>query len=402
MSVGREARTPHNAGAALAGVAVRLSARLRARLSEVDGVFLALIHGDEGLTQSPNPEHGEDMRVSMRIAFEHCLLGIERGEDNLPPVPALLLSQARVAARSGITLDTLLRRYFAGHTVLSGFLVEEAERDGSLGTARLQLLMQILARIFDRLVATVSEEYAQESGSPSGTTDERRAKNIEGLLDGDTPDTSCFDYDFDAHHVGMVTKGHHTAEAVHDLAKALDRRLLRVSSDEGVHWAWLGGRRPLDVANLEHLVSDVWPPQFPLAIGEPAQGLSGWRLTHRQAKAALRIAVRSSSTLVRYADVALLASMLQDELFATSMRELYLVPLEQERDSGEALRQTLRAYFGADRNVSSAASALGVSRRTVANRLKVIESLFDKPLREVGVEVEAALRLHDLESIVLR
>ena len=36
-----------------------------------------------------------------------------------PPPPAALLAQARLAARSGVGLDTVLRRYFAGHTLLA-------------------------------------------------------------------------------------------------------------------------------------------------------------------------------------------------------------------------------------------------------------------------------------------
>ena len=43
------------------------------------------------------------------------------------------------------------------------------------------------------------------------------------------------------------------------------------------------------------------------AIGEPGKGLDGWRLTHRQAQAAMRIALRRPQRLTRYADVALLA-----------------------------------------------------------------------------------------------
>ena len=49
------------------------------------------------------------------------------------------------------------------------------------------------------------------------------------------------------------------------------------------------------------------PAEVALAIGEPGQGLAGWRFSHRQAAAALPIALHSDRTHTRYADVALLA-----------------------------------------------------------------------------------------------
>jgi DNA-binding PucR family transcriptional regulator len=119
-------------------------------------------------------------------------------------------------------------------------------------------------------------------------------------------------------------------------------------------------------------------------------------LTHQQASAALPIALRSPEPFVRYADVALLASILQDDLLASSLRELYLDPLERERDGGEVARRTLRAYFAAERNVSSAAVALGVKRHTVTNRLRTIEQRLGRPLNDCASEVDTALRLEDL------
>ena len=42
--------------------------------------------------------------------------------------------------------------------------------------------------------------------------------------------------------------------------------------------------------------------------------------------------MRGPEPFVRYVDVALLAAVLQDDLLATSLRKLYLEPLEAERD----------------------------------------------------------------------
>jgi DNA-binding PucR family transcriptional regulator len=130
-----------------------------------------------------------------------------------------------------------------------------------------------------------------------------------------------------------------------------------------------------------------------LTVGEPGEGPAGWRLSHRQAKAALPIAERRGEPVLRYADVVLLTSILRDDLVTTSLHQLYLEPLEAAADGGKVARETLRAYFSAERNISSAAVALGVDRRTVTNRIRAIEELFGRPLKDIAAELETALRL---------
>jgi hypothetical protein len=220
---------------------------------------------------------------------------------------------------------------------------------------------------------------------------------VRQLLAGETIDTPELAYDLDGWHVGIVVTGRQASDAVRELATALGRPLLLVQGDDGVVWAWLGGQRKLGASDFD-LGAAIWPTQNPLAIGEPAQGRSGWRLTHRQAQAALPVALRGRPSFVRYADVALLASLLQDDLLATSLRELYLIPLSEERAGGKVLRETLRAYLSTERNASSAAALLGVSRRTVANRLQAVEAKLGRPLGSTLAGIEAALHLEDLDE----
>jgi len=101
---------------------------------------------------------------------------------------------------------------------------------------------------------------------------------------------------------------------------------------------------------------------------------------------------------VCYRGVALLASALQDELLRTSLRGLYLAPLEAERDGGATYRETLRAYFAAECNVTSAAEIVGVTRKTVAARLQMIEQRLGRPINTCAAEMETALRLRELSA----
>jgi DNA-binding PucR family transcriptional regulator len=135
-----------------------------------------------------------------------------------------------------------------------------------------------------------------------------------------------------------------------------------------------------------------------LAIGEPGRSMAGWRLTHRQAVATLPIALRAREGVARYVQAPLLASALQDDLLADSLRQCYLAPLESDRDGGVAAKETLRAYFAAGGNVSSAAAALSLNRRTVSSRLAAVEERLGRQLEDASAEIETALRLAELDE----
>jgi hypothetical protein len=376
-----------------------LSARLRERRGEIEQAILtrtfALTDSGEPIDLNTlDPTYLQGLRTAVAAAVDYGLEVIEHGEERAPYPPPALLAQARLAARFGIGLDTVLRRYSAGYLLLADFLLEEAEQSG-LRPPFLQRLLRAQAAL-DRLLAAVSEEYAREARERPGTTEQRRAERIERLLAGELVDSSGLEYDLEGHHLALLVAGPGVAGALSELATAMDCRLLSACRGDDTLWAWLGSRRVPDPDELRRHASAIWPAGATLASGEPGQGLPGWRLSHRQAKAALQVALRSPEPFARYADVALLAAVLGDDLLASSLRKLYLEPLEAERDGGEVARETLRAYFAAQRNVSSAAAALGVNRNTVSSRLRTTEEAIGRPLSSCGPELEAALRLAEL------
>lgn len=91
--------------------------------------------------------------------------------------------------------------------------------------------------------------------------------------------------------------------------------------------------------------------------------------------------------------------MMQDDLLIRSLSQIYLAPLADESDGGATLRETLRAYFAANRNVSSTAAKLRVSRKTINKRLAQVGKLIGRRLDSCGPELEAALRVHDSRSL---
>ncbi len=383
----------------MSSLRVPFAARLQERRAEIEAATLARVYAISDPTEVEDPAYVAGLRAAVSAGLDYGLAAIEapRARGPLPaPVPVELLVQARYAASSGVSLDTVLRRYFAGYTVLGDFIVAEAEQEGEIAAPELQQALRGEAALFDRLVAAVAEEYSREAEGPARGAEQRRAARVRMLLGGELVDVAEFGYDFDAFHIGAIAAGPGAKVALRDLATTLDRRLLAVCAGEGVMWAWLGGRCKLASREVLRLASSRWPNDAALALGEPGQGIEGWRLSHRQAKAALPVALRGARSLVAYTDVALFAAALSDEVLATSLRDTYLVPLERERDGGATARETLHAYFAAGRNASSAAASLGVSRQTVSIRLRSAEGRIGRPLNRCAAELETALRLREL------
>jgi len=393
-----KARVQRRGNGARSGADARaaVAARLRERLPEIQTAVATRVYAIADPHEVADPAYVEGLKAALAAAVEYRLAVLEAGERRAPAVPEVLLAQARLDARDGVPLETVLRRYFAGNTHFGDFLVEEAERV-EVPSATLRSLLREQATLGDRLLAAVSAEHAREAASrPSGSASERRREIVKQLLAGELVDHSEVEYDFDAQHLALMAKGEGAEATMRALAERLGRRLLIVQREEEAKWAaWLGGRHPLDAEETLRALRELDPQGAFVTLGEPAEALAGWRFSHLQAKAALAIAERRREPIVRYADVAVLASILRDDLARDSLRRIYLEPLARSRDNGEVARQTLRAWFAAERNISSTAAALGVDRRTVRNRLGSIEGLLGRPLSGSLADLEIALRLED-------
>lgn len=367
-----------------------LARGLSARREEIEQSILARVHAIADPVEASDPAYAPALRVAVSAALDHGIRVTTCPEETVPPVPVVLLNQARLAARNGVSLDTVLRRYFAGYALLWDFLVAEAEGSSPIRGGVLKNLHRAQAAAFDRMIEEVSGEYRREAVRRE-SSEERLALRIERLLAGEMVHTSDLSYGFDGWHVGLVAVGSDVTEAVRALADALDAQSLMVSREDLV-WAWLGSRRRVEPAEIERSVGTRWASAARLAIGEPGEGMTGWRLTHRQARAALSVALRDRKCVVRYADVSLLASMVRDDLLTTSLHRLYLEPLERERDGGEGVRRLLRAYFSVGCNVTATAAALAMNRNTVTRHLRGVEERLGRTLMSCAPDLDLALR----------
>src|SRR5580693_8973128 len=94
-------------------------ARLRARRGELlEAIFLKVQAGTLAVADELDAEYLVGLRAAVAAAVEYSLEGMERGEQWAGPIPAAAIEQVRRAARTGVSLDTVLRRYVVGNAFL--------------------------------------------------------------------------------------------------------------------------------------------------------------------------------------------------------------------------------------------------------------------------------------------
>jgi DNA-binding CsgD family transcriptional regulator len=140
-------------------------------------------------------------------------------------------------------------------------------------------------------------------------------------------------------------------------------------------------------------VESDWPARVMIGVGDAGVSVEGFRSSHRQAEAAIRVGgLRGDADQVtRYAEVELLAVLTADPQLAVTLARRRLGPLASTDVRGARLRETLTAYHAQGMSIGETAAALDAHRNTVGYRLRQIEELL--PMDHQGAELRAALLL---------
>jgi len=141
-----------------------VATRMRTRGPELEEAIFARVR--DGV---PHPrgwaqeEYVQGLRAAVAGGVEYTLSGIERARSPTTAIPPAALAQARRAARAGVGLDTVLRRYLAGHTLLADYVMREAEHEDFAGQgAALRWLLCASSSLLDQLLAPVTLAYREE------------------------------------------------------------------------------------------------------------------------------------------------------------------------------------------------------------------------------------------------
>ena len=168
-------------------------ARLRARRGElVQAIFVGVRDGRRSVAVGArDAEYVAGLRAAVGAACGVCAGGDRaRGEDRgcPPPIPAAALEQARRAARVGVSLDTVLRRYVLGSALLGEFVMEEVDRSERIGcrrrAPRAAGVLRAQASVLDRLLAAITGAYVDELARAGRSPERRRWSGCGSCCDG--------------------------------------------------------------------------------------------------------------------------------------------------------------------------------------------------------------------------
>ena len=146
------------------GVRVGVVGRLRARRLEIGvTIFARVLDGVPDPLGGRDVEYLEGLHAAAVAAVDYVLANVERSDGSLEPVPLAVVAQARRAARAGVRLDTVLRRYLAGYVLLEDFVMGEVNHDDLLGRGMaFRRVLRAMASLLDHLITVVSHTYREE------------------------------------------------------------------------------------------------------------------------------------------------------------------------------------------------------------------------------------------------
>lgn len=327
-------------------------------------------------------------------------------------VPEPALDYARAIVQRDVPLAVLLRAYRIGHgyfwNVASGALTRELEEDAARATAldaSSSFIFDYIDLVSDALVGAYHVERDRWVRSAAAV----RAETVREILDGryqhDRMASTRLGYELRRTHVGLILTGepevptrvgeggleHQATEAAAVLGCGDP---LLIPAGAAVLWAWCGTFRPPGPAALAKLEAYRPPAGVRLAVGRPAFGIDGFRVTHIEAAHAARFwdlgASRATTSYRSVEVVSLLASDLQR---ARRFVAGALGALAEQSDAAAGLRTTLLSFLAHGCSHVQAAQELHMHQNTVYNRVRRAEELLGGPVTDRRVELHTALML---------
>jgi hypothetical protein len=349
---------------------------------------------DFDVASRPELRGAEEASIHANLSAVVQALGSDRQPPSPPPSEAV--EEARVTARAGVPLESLIHTYRVGHAVVWEQAIDRLEEmafDPPTKHAARAIGSRYLFEYVDAISLLITKEYMAERDRIMRTGIQRRVQLVRDVLAGATVGAPDLGYDLDAEHVALVVDGPDADAYLEELRKATRRSMLTVAVSDDVVWAWLGSRTVL-AADFWKKVAEMPPPGgTTVAFGAPCWGADGFREGHAQAQAAHGVALRTAQPLVRYSDVALEATLMSDGDAARRFVAHELGPLAGDDERAASHRATLEAYLGTGMNASAASAMLKVSDRTIAYRIRRAEEILGCTVTSRSAELAAALRL---------
>jgi DNA-binding PucR family transcriptional regulator len=367
----------------------------------------------------------ELLNSSVTANVSRILEVFEQGLENADlEAPAAAVEYARRLAQRGVPTNALLRAYRLGQAgfmqrMLHGIAAQSLKPD--VVVAASIELSAITFTYIDRLSEQVFAAYQQERDRwmrNRGAVRSARAMSVlaNGAADIDEAE-KALGYPLRQSHRGVVVwsdDGAPDADRLTHLERVIgklaehyrsDRAPLVIAPDDSTIWAWLPtSSKTAATVPSTPVVADagVW-----IALGSPAPGVDGFRLTHRQARQAQIVAMAADAehrTRITESEQAGLVALMVSDLDAVrSWVSHALGPLAIDLEGNARLRDTVRAFLSSGGSYTAAAQQLLLHKNTVQYRIRKAEETRGRPLSDGRLEVEVALlAVHLLGSKVLQ
>jgi hypothetical protein len=380
---------------------------------------LSVIHTNHILDVMPElgggPEQFDLLRMGIESQMIQCLLRVSGATPDAPAVTDEALLSAVQLVRRGISLDRVLRGARLGQAQMArGFLSACRELvPASDCTDHMQCVSEQLFEYFDDFCGSIVDAYIHERDRWMTSAAAARDEAVRQILNDEPVDTAAtqkvLDYYLNRDHLALTLWYEPSFNRVdtsqlqivaHDLLLHLGaRQQLIVPVGAGRLWAW-GNQRQFG-RSVDVDVSAARPAQrdVRVAVGMPADGVDGFRRSHRDALAAEKVARCSdpgkSAWASSYAEVAIPAMLTADLDAARQFVQRELGPLAADTAHAADLRATLLSYFEEESSPFAAARRLHVARNTVGYRVKRATELLGYDLSTRRYSLHTALILAD-------
>jgi DNA-binding PucR family transcriptional regulator len=345
---------------------------------------------------SEDPGFMDTARESIVANLEAVADGLLSGRDQPAQLPPGAVEEALMAAQQRMPWALIDRTYRIGHAVLWEHLLGQVETWRLSSSERVDLLRvtsHFLFQYVDDVTTRLAEVHQAERDRQIRGRERRRIAWVREVLAGVGGAASGGDYDLDREHLAAIAWGAEPERAITELGQRLGATALIVPGQTASAWGWVGSSSIAPSwSNLSRQLP--LPTDTFLALGAPAEGVGGFRLSHRQALEAARVLRLTGVALGIYDDLSLAALALRDERAARDFMQRELGPLLDDRKRTQTLLETLSVYADSNWNAASTGARLGVHERTVGYRLATIEQLLGHSLATRREEIGVALRLH--------
>ncbi|HUM00111.1 MAG TPA: helix-turn-helix domain-containing protein [Mycobacterium sp.] len=403
-----------------------VATRLGDRLPEViSGIAELTRHEIEDLRDDALTEllyAAVESNVTTVLYALRCGIAVQHVE-----APAAALEHARRLAQHGVPVKTVVRAYRLGQRRMTELVFAELQTIEMTEPDRIAVVEQITATMFsyvDAVSEQVVSSYEEEREQWVTTHNSLRVLRVREILAARTPidvDTAstAIRYPLRWHHLALVM-WYPTEVDADELARlqGLVRELgaathasgapLFIPTDRTSGWAWLPYRSaPADAVESIRGCLSQGRHAPNVAIGTPAAGLEGFRLSHQWAQAARAVAAARrdrAPQVIAATDPGLAAAALIGGNLDTARAWVtdVLGGLAADTANDARLRETLRIFLGCGSSHKAAAHELVVHPSTVKYRIRCAVDKLGRPIDRDRLDVELALLLsHWYGSAVL-